>query len=375
MATTRGVHRAHTLEKSELATVLEQMRKSYGVNSVIKGSEQRQPYRIPTGIFPLDFATLGGIPHNRITMIDGAKHSGKTTLAERIIVGAQKSLPDQQAAHVDVEGTRDATWGAKIGVDNDALIYAQPSTGEQAVDMAEALVRTKDISLVVMDSIAALVPMKEIEDSVEDAQVALQAKLVTRCIRKLTAALIDERKREHFVTVLFINQYRSKIGGWSPNGDPVQGSGGKALGYATSLEITCKNKEIIKKGEGTTDYNEHAFDIKKNKMNAGLRSGDFIMLRRDHDVYPLGEGAIDDAKTMLAFAKQFGWYTGGGKSWTLEFPGEYGVTTFENTEQAILTLYQDTDFYWALRTALVVKNAQNQKMPDDFIAYLNGANV
>lgn len=374
MATLRRTNQAKTIGDTELEKVIAQMQKTYGVNSVTTSDRIRQPYRIPTGIFQLDYALLGGIPHNRITMLEGPKHSGKTTLAERCIVGAQKTLPQQKAAFVDVEGTRDATWGAKIGVDNSELIYALPSTGEQAVDQSEALVRTREISLVVIDSIAALVPMKEIEDSVEDAQVALQAKLVSRCVRKLTAALIDERKREHFVTIIVLNQQRSKIGGWSPNGDPTMNPGGKALGFSTSVEITCKNKETLKK-DHTTDFNEHAFDIKKNKMNGGLRKGDFIMRRTDHETLPLGEGAIDDAGPMLAFAKQFGWYSGGGKSWKLEFPGEYGTTEFESADQAIRTLYEDPEFYWALRTALIVRNAEVQKMPEDFIAYLRGEHV
>jgi recombination protein RecA len=368
----KRVAQTRILNDSELEKTIAAMQKAYGINSVTTANLVRQPYRIATGIFPLDYALLGGIPHNRISMFSGPKHSGKTSLAERCIRGAQVSLPDQKPAFVDVEGTRDATWGEKLGVDNANLIYSLPSSGEQAVDMAEALVRTREISLLVLDSVAALVPLKEIDESVEDnATPGLQAKLMARCVRKLTAALIDERKRDHFITVILINQQRSKIGGWSPTGDPVHDAGGKAVGYSTTLEINCKNKENLNK-EGETDYNEHAFDIKKWKLSGGLRKGDYTVLRKDKAEYGLAEGAVDDAATMLAFAKTMGWYSGGGKSWTLQAVGEYDAVTFENSDQAIRTLYQDPEYYWALRTALIVQNAQNQKMPEDFISYLRG---
>ena len=216
---------AHEQTPEEMSKVLAEIRKRYGEHAAVKGSEIKQPFRIPTGIFTFDYSTLGGIPHNRVSMFSGPKHSGKTTAAERCIVGAQRTMPDQQCVFLDVEGTRDATWGGKIGVDNDALLVVHPDTGEQAVDILDALVRTRETSLLVVDSIAALLPHKEAEKSAEDDSIpGLQSKLITSMLRKISAGMIAERKRGHYVSVLVINQQRSKLGGWSPTGDPLSSS-------------------------------------------------------------------------------------------------------------------------------------------------------
>jgi recombination protein RecA len=359
---------------SELEQVQAAINKRWGATTIRRASENMQPFRIPTGIFSLDLATCGGIAHNRVSMFKGPKHSGKTTTSEKVIAGAQLSLPGQQVAFVDAEGTRDSVWGGKLGVNNEDLVYTATETGEQAVDITEALIRTKEISLVVVDSIASLVPMKEVAGSAEDANVALQARLISLFMRKATSALISERKRNHFVTLLLINQQRVKIGGWAPNGgEPLSSPGGKALEHATTMEFNFKNKENTSKdGDGvdTLEYNEHAFKIQKNKLNAGLRDGEFQLMRRDSDKFPLVEGDIDDAPSMLAHAKKTGCYTGGGKSWKLSIPDfDY---TFQNSDEAILYLYENRDIYWKLRCHLIASHAAKLGMPQYFIDYLYG---
>lgn len=362
-------------EKSELDVVTSEMRKRFGDQAIIRGSDQRQPWRIPTNIFMIDLATCGGIPHNQLTMIHGPRSSGKTTLSEKCIAGAQQSLPDQQAAFIDIEHTRDATWGAKLGVDNEALLYVQPDTGENAVDMADALIRTKEISLVVIDSIAALVSNKEIEESADDnATPGLQAKLVTRMCRRITNAMFAERVRGHYVTLLVLNQQRSAIGKWAPHGQEAIGlPGGKALEFTTALQIGCKNKENMSKdkhGLETTSFNEHSFKIDKCKMHGGIRAGEYQLQRRDHDTYELAEGEIDDAETMLAHAKRIGIYTGGGSSWTLELPGF--KQTFRGKEDAVTFMYLNRDVMWLLRNYLIADHARKLGLPDYFVAYLMG---
>lgn len=362
-------------EKSELQTVTGEIQKRFGINVIRKASEVHQPWRIPTGIFSLDLATCGGIPHNRITMFHGPRSSGKTTAAEKVVAGAQRSMPDQQVAYNDIEGTRDSTWSSKLGVDNDLVVLTQPERGEDAVDIAEALVRTREISLVVVDSIAALTPMKEIEDSAEDVNVGLQARLMSKFMRKITSALIAERHRGHFVSLLVINQQRSKIGGWAPAGqEPLSLPGGKALEFATSLQVKFKNKENVSKDEAgfdTVAYNEHAFTIDKNKLHGGIKTGEYQLMRRDSTEFPLLEGDIDDAPAMLAHAKKRGFYTGGGKSWKLSIPDfEY---TFQNSDEAILYLYENREIYWLLRCHLIADHAARLGMPQYFVDYLYGA--
>jgi len=353
---------------NEIAGTLSEIRKRFGDNTVTPGSSVVQPDRISTGVFMLDFCLLGGIPMSRASMIVGEKHAGKSLLACKIAAGAQERYPDQQVVYVDVEGTLDTVWAAKLGVDLDSLLVVQPETGESAIDMTDALIHTKEVSLVVIDSIAALAPMKEIEDSAEDAHVGLQARLVGGMIRKATSGMIAERKRSHDVALLFINQYRTKIGGYSPYGEAKSIPGGKALEFSTSVQIVVKNKENSGKDDRGVDAvseNEHTFQITKNKLNAGVRAGEFRVRRMPHAEYGLDEGAIDDASTMLAFAKKFGVYTGGGSSWTLEFWDE--SRKFKGMNDAIISLYEDPDLRMALRNYLIYEQAKSLSMPDDFL--------
>lgn len=364
--------RAETIP-AELQGVIAAIRKKAGEKTLVMGDSVRQPFRIRTNIFTLDIALLGGIPHNRMTMFHGKKHSGKTTALYKTIAGAQMSQPDKTVVFLDVEGTYDEVWAAKNGVDTAKLIVVQPDTGEQAVDIAVTLVRTWETSLVAIDSLAALLPFKEEEGSAEDAQQpGLQSKLITSMLRKISGAQVTERKRGHFVTVLFTNQHRVKIGGYSPTGEPRSLPGGAALGHFTSVEVLFKNKENSKEvgGMKTLTTNEHAFTIEKNKCNSGLRNGEYTLLRRDDEETGLPEGAIDDASTMLAFAKRSGIYTGGGRGWSLAFDDH--DLKFGSGDEAAAAIYADGDLYEDLRTYLIVEEAIRQKQRPDFIEYLRG---
>lgn len=360
------------MSASEINKVIGEIRKRYGDGTIIKGSEAKQPYRIPTGIFTFDYATLGGIPHNRVTMFHGAKHSGKTTGACRCMAGAQSSMSDQQVAFIDVEGTYDATWGAKVGVDNEALLLVQPDSGEHAVDLCDGLLRARETSLIVIDSLAALLPLKEQESSAEDSLVGAQSRLITSMMRKISAGMIAERKRKHFVSILLINQQRTKIGGWSPSGEPLSLPGGKAVGFFSSLEVQWKNKEIAGKdvhGIDTMTHNEHAFSIQKNKMNGGMRTGEFQMVRdADANKFGLIEGEVDDAATLVAFSKKLGWYTGAGKGQRLEFLDF--EQSFTSADACITFLYENPDIKWKLRTCLIADHARRMGMKEEFLDYL-----
>lgn len=363
---------ARELGSEELKALRASVLKRYGADLLKKGNDIHQPYRVPSGIFTFDYCTLGGVPQSRISMLHGAKHSGKSSACLRILAGGQSSQPDKQAVLVDIEGTHDEVWAEKQGVDNDRLMVVQPESGEQAVDLVVGLIETIDVSVIVGDSLAALVPLKELESSAEDALVGQAARMITSMLRKVSASLIKERRRGHMVTVVFTNQVRSKIGGWAPAGQEALGMpGGKAIEHFTSLQCKFKNKENKDKdadGFDTTSVNEHAFTIDKNKMNGGMRAGEYRMLRRDHPELGLLEGDIDDAATMLAFAKKLGWYTGGGQSWTLAF-GNYSAT-FRNLAEAVRTLYENREIHWALRCHLIAYNAEQQKQKTDYIQYI-----
>lgn len=335
---------------------------------VALGNSKPQPVRISTGSFMLDFCLLGGIPQGRITRLLGHKHAGKTLLADKIISSAQRQFPEQRVVKFDLEGTHDAVWSEMLGVDQDELYVVEPETGEHALDMCEAFINTTGVSLIVVDSLAAITPYKEIDSSAEDQHVGLQSRLIGSFVRKAVSAGLSMKLQGHAPTLLFINQYRSKIGGWSPTGDPLTEPGGKALGHAYSVEITMKNKESKGKDAYEVDTileNEHAFTITKNKCNTGPRSGEFCVRRVPHEEYGLGAGDVDDAGTMLAYAKKFGVYHGGGSSWGLEFWDE--EHTFRSAAEAIRHLYSESALKWKLRNFLICEQAQHLGMPDSFL--------
>jgi recombination protein RecA len=369
MARVRVKQLQNDSKKSELSETFDMVRKRYGAQSVRFAKEVTQPERISTGSFMLDFCLLGGIPHNRCTMIVGEKHAGKTMLASKIIANAQEKYEDQTPVFIDVEGTFDSTWAQALGVNIDTLPVVPCETGEMAVDIADAVVGSRDTSLVIIDSLAALTPMKEVESSAEDALVGVQARLVSGMVRRLTVSLIKERNRGHFVTVLFLNQFRAKIGGFNPGfGEARSIPGGKALEYATTVQLTIKNKESKGKdavGIETMAFNEHPFSIQKNKLNSGPRAGEFRLVRVDEDETGLTPGDIDNAPTILAYAKKFGLYTGGGSSWKLEFD-DYDFS-FGKAKEAIQALYEDPQLEWDLRCHLLRLQAANLGMPEDFI--------
>lgn len=357
---------------SEISKICAQIKKNKGDRTLVFGNEVRQPFRIRTNVFLLDYALLGGIPYNRTTMIHGRKHSGKTSLAKRIAGAAQRCMPDQKVVWMDAEATFDENWARKQGVSTEELIVVSPDTGEDAVDMAVGLIHARETSLVVVDSLAALLPYKEEVGSAEDEAIpGLQAKLITRMMRRATGAMMTERKRDHFVSLLVLNQHRALLS-FNPTGHGKTLPGGHALSHFTSVEILMKNKENVNQTTHELTVNEHAFTIEKNKHNAGMRSGEFQMLRADKPEYGLVEGDIDEAATMITFAKKFGWYSGGGRGgFTLEF-GDYSEH-YANGEEAVIALYNNEELFEALRIQCIVQNALSQKMPQDYIDYLLGS--
>lgn len=369
MARVRVSRNVSSVQSGEIHATLAEIRKRYGDKSVTSASTVVQPDRIPTNIFILDFLTLGGIPVSRASMVVGERHAGKSLLAYKTVAGAQKKFPDQQPAYIDVEGTFDPVWASKLGVDLDRLVLFQPETGESAVDVCDAFIGTKEVSIVVIDSVAALTPMKEIDSSAEDALVGVQARLVGGMVRKATASMIRERKRDHNVSLLFVNQFRSKIGGFAGFGEPRSIPGGKALEFSTSLQLIMKNKENSGKdaiGNDTMVLNEHSFTITKNKLNGGGRAGEFRLLRQDNDDLGLTEGEIDDAGTMLAFAKKFGVFHGeGSKTKHLAFWDH--ELEFRKVDDAVRHLYANRDVYWDLWNFLIASQAQALGMPEEFV--------
>ncbi len=331
-----------------VSRIMQEARKEYGQEVMKLGSENPPLLHIPTGIFTLDMALLGGIPRSQITLVYGKEGSGKSTLAQKIAAQAQRLLPDQNVGYVDIEGTFDPTWGACHGVDNDRLIVVQPHTGEQALDIAESLIHATDISLLVVDSLAALVSFREIERSIEDDLPGIQARMISKYIKKSTAALIRARSKGSKVAIIWINQWRFKIGVF--RGDPRVLPGGQHQHYAAFAKVEIYNKEIPGKDANdfdTVDHNDHSFKVAKSKIGVALRSGEFTMIRNpDH---PMGQGFIDDGKTVATWAKKLGVITGSGGGYQLRGVDE----SFRTLDEITTWFYADLDRFEAFKRMVI----------------------
>ncbi len=307
----------------ELGMVVSKMSESgqYGKPFKKASSRAMDTGRSPTGILSLDLCLGGGWTTSRAGMLYGEKSSGKSTLALRSIAAMQRRKPDAIAGWIDIEGTLDKKWAAKLGVDLDRMLVAEPETGEHAVDIADALIRSREIEFVVTDSIAMLVPMAEIEESAEQQTMALQARLVGKYVRGTTNALLKERGRGHTPTLVHINQFRMKVG--MTFGDPRVLPGGKALEFSTTQQVETKNKEHTGKdsdGNEVVLYNEHNFKITKNKGGGPMKEGAFKLVRTaDHEKNDhTPEAFVNQAKTIYKFGLQAGVITGAPASYEID---------------------------------------------------------
>src|SRR5690349_1200499 len=294
-----GVERAGDREKS-LETALLQIERQFGKGSVMRlGEQARVPVDvIPTGSIALDVALgLGGLPRGRIVEVYGPESSGKTTVALHALANAQKA--GGIAAFIDAEHALDPSYAQKLGVDTDALLVSQPDTGEQALEIMDMLIRSGAIDVVVIDSVAALVPKAEIEGEMGDSHVGLQARLMSQALRKITGAL-----NASGTTAIFINQLREKIGVMF--GSPETTTGGKALKFYASVRLDVRRIETLKDGTDAIG-NRTRVKVVKNKMAPPFKQAEFDIL------YGVGisrEGGLIDMGVEHGFVRKAGaWYT------------------------------------------------------------------
>ncbi|WP_302537450.1 recombinase RecA [Clostridium saudiense] len=262
------------IDKKKMAaieTIMNQIEKQYGKGSIVKlGSNKTLDIEsIPTGSLALDIALgIGGVPKGRIIEIYGPESSGKTTISLSIIAEAQKL--GGAAAFVDAEHALDPTYAKKLGVNTDELIVSQPDTGEQALEIVEALVRSNAIDVLVVDSVAALVPRAEIEGEMGDSHIGLQARLMSQALRKLTAAINKSN-----CIVIFINQLREKIG--IMFGNPETTAGGRALKFYASVRLDIRKIDTIKNGD-TFLGNRARVKVIKNKVASPFKQAEFDIM-------------------------------------------------------------------------------------------------
>ena len=252
-----------------LAAALSQIEKQFGKGSIMRmgdGSIERDIQTVSTGSLGLDIALgLGGLPRGRVVEIYGPESSGKTSVALHAVANAQAA--GGIAAFIDAEHALDSEYAKKLGVDIDNLLVSQPDNGEQALEIAEMLVRSNAVDIVVIDSVAALVPRAELEGEMGDSHVGLQARLMSQALRKLTAIVAKSK-----TCLVFINQIREKIGVMF--GNPETTTGGRALKFYSSVRVDIRRISAIKEGEEVTGSRVKV-KIVKNKVAAPFRQGEF----------------------------------------------------------------------------------------------------
>lgn len=336
-----------------LAVAIAQLEKQFGRGTLVRLGDDYfiQPTRaISTGSLSLDIATgVGGLPAGRVVEIFGPESSGKTTLALHVVATAQKD--GGIACYIDAEHALDPTFATKIGVDIDNLLVSQPDTAEQALEICEALVRSNAVDVIVLDSVAALVPKAEIEGEMGDSHMGLQARLMSQALRKLTAAISRSK-----TLVIFINQLRDKIGVMF--GNPETTTGGRALKFYASMRLDIRRISSIKEHEQDVG-NRVRVKVVKNKLSPPFRQAEFDILfnegiSKEGDILDLavaekliqksgawfsmdgdnlGQGreatrqylrnnaeVVERLRTQILTAKGIGWAASSGESKTQEEP-------------------------------------------------------
>jgi recombination protein RecA len=283
-------------KEGALQRVIAQIEKQYGQGAIMQMDEHRYAKieGIPTGSLSLDIALGGaGIPRGRVTEMFGPEASGKTTLALHIIANAQHA--GGVAAFIDAEHALDTTWAKRVGVDVSSLLVSQPDTGEQALEIAEMLIRSNSVDVIVVDSVAALTPKAEIEGEMGDTHMALQARLMSQAMRKLTA-VINRSK----TAIVFINQIRMKIGVMF--GNPETTPGGRALKFYSSVRIDLRRLATIKDSGSAIGTRVRA-RVVKNKIAPPFRESEFDMMFDSGISY---EGDLLDLGTTCEIVEKAG---------------------------------------------------------------------
>ncbi|SJZ53765.1 recombination protein RecA [Cetobacterium ceti] len=340
----------NTDRNKALEAAMKQIKKDFGEGSIMKLGENQgmNIETISTGSLNLDIALgLGGVPRGRVVEVYGAESSGKTTLALHIVAEAQKL--GGIAAFIDAEHALDPVYARALGVDVDELLISQPDFGEQALEIADMLVRSGAVDVIVIDSVAALVPKAEIDGEMADQQMGLQARLMSKALRKLTATLNKSK-----TTMIFINQVRDKIGGFG-FGPQTTTTGGKALKFYSSVRMEVKRIGSVKQGDDIIG-NEVAVKVTKNKIAPPFKEAKFQIMY-GKGISKVGE-ILDIALDNDIVSKSGSWFSFGD------------IRIGQGKENVKVRLEEDTDLLNTIFAEVekVIKPVDAEITPEDLIS-------
>ncbi len=338
---------------STVKDVATQAAKEYKEDTIMTiGVQPNDPTRLPTGIFAFDLATGGGIPLQRISVLYGKEDSMKTSIALKLIASAQRLFPKKSAVFVDVEGVFNGSWAETLGVDLKKLVLIRPDNAEQVVDMVEGVLHADDCSVVVIDSLAAMVTQHELGKSAEDAIVGRTGLVVNKLYRKVTQALGKCRRDGREPTLVVINQIRYKIGGM---GNPEVLPGGPSFAFGSSMTIRFYGKNVMETAVSSTlpAYKEVSMVVKKHKVPILANKAIMDIALQHIPEYGLSIGEAYDWKTLRSYLKSMELLINVDKEWQLTHPDTGEIETFKKQDDLKKKVFKDPEYGLRLKSALI----------------------
>jgi len=341
----------------KMKDLLKDVAKQYKDESIATlGAKIPDPERLSSGLFAFDLATGGGIPEGRCTILYGTEDSMKTSICLKLLAQAQKKYPNKTAVFIDIEGVFSRDWARTLGVDVDKLVYIHPDNAEQMVDIVEGILYTEDASLVVVDSLAALLTTHEADKSAEDAIVGRTGLVINKFYRKMSMALGKARRSGRNPSVLCINQIRFKIG--VTHGNPETMPGGPSFKYASSMTIRLYGKDIMESqvSKSLPAYKELSMIIQKHKVPILAKKAILQVALLPIPEYHLEIGEAYDWNTLLAYLKAMDLMVKGeGKKggWVFTNPGTGESMPFGKIDELKTVVYEDQEFAAEVKLGLI----------------------
>ena len=325
------------------------------------GVSFEDPTRLPSGLFAFDLASGGGIPMGRVSVIYGTEDSMKTTLCLLLIAQAQRLFPKQAAVFVDVEGVFSKNWARTLGVDVEKLVYVNPSNAEMMVDIVEGILYTDDVSIIVVDSLAALITQHELDKSAEDAIVGRTGLVINKFYRRVSRALGVARRDGREIALVCINQIRYKM---QAMGNPETMPGGPAFKYASSMTIRLYGKDVMDSAVSTTlpAYKEISVIIQKHKVPILAKKAIMTVALHPIENYGLAVGEAYDWNTLKSYLKSMELFTNVEKKWLLTHPDTGEIETFNKQEELKKKVYSDPEYGQQLKSALIAAMMQSDEV-------------